>query len=210
MQIGIIFSNSSNIGNIQKAILYLGHEPVLVSDKNVIPKLSHLVIPGVGSFPKMMKFLKDNDLDTSIIDGANNDLNILGICLGMHLLFEKSDEFGTTKGLNLLKGTVKKIRIVSNKKNQVPNLGYHKINKKLKWDEYSPFNKFEKKSFYFAHSYSVINLDEKDNEIYTFDFENKKPLALIKHNSICGCQFHPELSGKIGLEFLKTFINNTK
>ena len=94
MRIGIILSNSSNIGNIQKAILYLGHEPVLVSDKTAIPKLSHLLIPGVGSFPKMMKFLKDNELDTSIIAGAKNDLRILGICLGMHLLFESSNEFG--------------------------------------------------------------------------------------------------------------------
>ena len=116
MQIGVIFSSSSNIGNIQKAILYLGHEPVLVSEKTAIPKLSHLVIPGVGSFPKMMTFLKDNELDTSIIDGAKNDLKILGICLGMHLLFERSDEFGTTKGLSLLKGTVKKIRVTNNKK----------------------------------------------------------------------------------------------
>lgn len=209
MRIGIIFSNSSNIGNIQKAILYLGHEPVLVSDKTAIPKLSHLVIPGVGSFPKMMNFLKDNELDTSIIDGAKNDLKILGICLGMHLLFERSDEFGTTKGLSLLKGNVKKIRVENNKKNQVPNLGYHKIYKKIKKNEYSPYDKFEKKSFYFAHSFSVNNFDEQDNEFYTIDFETKKILAFLKNDNISGCQFHPELSGKIGLEFLTTFINYT-
>ena len=209
MRIGIIFSNSSNIGNIQKAILYLGHDPILVSDKKAIPKLSHLVIPGVGSFHKMMKFLKENELDTSIIDGANNDLKILGICLGMHLLFESSNEFGTTKGLNLLKGNVKKIRTVNNKKNQVPNLGYHKIYKKFTRNGYTPYNQFEKKSFYFAHSYNVNNFNEKDNELYTIDFENKEILAFIKQNRISGCQFHPELSGEIGLEFLKTFINYT-
>ena len=209
MQIGLIFSSSSNIGNIQKAILYLGHEPVLVSDKTTIPKLSHLVIPGVGSFPKMMKFLKDNKLDTSIIDGAKNDLRILGICLGMHLLFESSNEFGTTQGLSLLKGSVKKIRVANNEKNQVPNIGYHKIYKKLKRNEYSPYDKFDKKSFYFAHSFSVNNFDEKDNEFYTIDFETKKILAFLKNGSISGCQFHPELSGKIGLEFLNTFINST-
>jgi len=209
MRIGIIFSNSSNIGNIQKAILYLGHEPVLVSEKNTIPKLSHLIIPGVGSFPKMMKFLKDKELDTSIIDGAKNDLKILGICLGMHLLFERSNEFGITKGLSLLKGSVKKISVVNNEKNQVPNIGYHKIYKKFKRNEYSPYDKFEKKSFYFAHSFSVNSFDEKDNEFYTIDFENKKILAFLKNNSISGCQFHPELSGKIGLEFLETFINYT-
>tara|TARA_B100001057_G_scaffold482065_1_gene556875 strand:+ start:281 stop:913 length:633 start_codon:yes stop_codon:yes gene_type:complete len=209
MRIGIIFSNSSNIGNIQKAILYLGHEPVLVSEKNTIPKLSHLIIPGVGSFPKMMKFLKDKELDTSIIDGAKNDLKILGICLGMHLLFERSNEFGITKGLSLLKGSVKKISVVNNEKNQVPNIGYHKIYKKFKRNEYSPYDKFEKQSFYFAHSFSVNSFDEKDNEFYTIDFENKKILAFLKNNSISGCQFHPELSGKIGLEFLETFINYT-
>ena len=209
MRIGIIFSNSSNIGNIQKAILYLGHEPMLVSDKTAIPKLSHLIIPGVGSFPKMMNFLKDNELDTSIIDGAKNDLRILGICLGMHLLFESSNEFGATKGLSLLKGSVKKIRVANNEKNQVPNIGYHKIYKKLKRNEYSPYDKFEKKSFYFAHSFSVNNFDEKDNEFYTIDFETKKILAFLKNDSISGCQFHPELSGKIGLDFLKTFIDYT-
>ena len=157
----------------------------------------------------MMKFLKDNKLDTSIIDGAKNDLRILGICLGMHLLFESSNEFGTTKGLSLLKGSVKKIRVANNEKNQVPNLGYHKIYKKLKRNEYSPYDKFEKKSFYFAHSFSVNNFDEKDNEFYTIDFETKKILALLKNGSMTGCQFHPELSGKIGLEFLNTFINST-
>ena len=209
MRIGIILSNSSNIGNIQKAILYLGHEPVLVSDKTAIPKLSHLVIPGVGSFPKMMKFLKDNELDTSIIAGAKNDLKILGICLGMHLLFESSNEFGKTKGLSLLKGNVKKIRIINNEQNQVPNIGYHKIYKKFKRNEYSPYDKFEKKSFYFAHSFSVNNFDEQDNEFYTIDFETKKILAFLKKDNISGCQFHPELSGEIGLEFLKTFINYT-
>ena len=209
MRIGIIFSNSSNIGNIQKAILYLGHEPMLVSDKTAIPKLSHLIIPGVGSFPKMMNFLKDNELDTSIIDGAKNNLKILGICLGMHLLFERSYEFGTTKGLSLLKGNVKKIEVVNNKKNQVPNLGYHKIYKKFKRNAYSPYDKFEKKSFYFAHSYSVNNFDEQDNEFYTIDFETKKILAFLKNDNISGCQFHPELSGKIGLDFLTTFINYT-
>ena len=207
MRIGIIFSNSSNIANIQKAILYLGHEPMLVSDKTAIPKLSHLIIPGVGSFPKMMNFLKDNELDTSIIDGAKNNLKILGICLGMHLLFERSYEFGTTKGLSLLKGNVKKIKVVDNKKNQVPNLGYHKIYKKFKRNAYSPYDKFEKKSFYFAHSFSVNNFDKKDNEFYTIDFGTKKILAFLKNGSISGCQFHPELSGKTGLEFLKTFIN---
>ena len=166
MRIGIIFSNSSNIGNIQKAILYLGHEPMLVSDKTAIPKLSHLIIPGVGSFPKMMNFLKDNELDTSIIDGAKNNLNILGICLGMHLLFERSYEFGTTKGLSLLKGNVKKIKVVNNKKNQVPNLGYHKIYKKFKRNAYSPYDKFEKKSFYDlkkALKYSFNDLPKRRN-----------------------------------------------
>ena len=207
MRIGIIFSDSSNIGNIQKAILYLGHEPVLVSDKTAIPKLSHLVIPGVGSFPKMMKFLKDNELDTSIIDGAGNELKILGICLGMHLLFERSDEFGSTKGLSLLKGNVKKLRVANSKNNQVPNLGYHKIYKKFKRNEYSPYDKFEKKSFYFAHSFSVNNFNEQDNEFYTIDLATKKILAFLKNDNISGCQFHPELSGKIGLEFLETFIN---
>ena len=93
----------------------------------------------------MMKFLKDNELDTSIIAGAKNDLRILGICLGMHLLFESSNEFGKTKGLSLLKGSVKKIRIANNEKNQVPNIGYHKKYKKLKRNEYSPYDKFEKK-----------------------------------------------------------------
>ena len=209
MRIGIIFSDSSNIGNIQKAILYLGYEPVLVSNINTIPKLSHLIIPGVGSFPKMMKFLKDNKLDTSIIDGAKNDLRILGICLGMHLLFESSNEFGKTKGLSLLKGSVKKIRIINNEQNQVPNIGYHKIYKKFKRNEYSPYDKFEKKSFYFAHSFSVNNFDEQNNQFYTIDFETKKILAFLKKDNISGCQFHPELSGEIGLEFLKTFINYT-
>ena len=157
----------------------------------------------------MMKFLKDNELDTSIIDGAKNDLRILGICLGMHLLFESSNEFGATKGLSLLKGSVKKIRIINNEKNQVPNIGYHKIYKKFKRNEYSPYDKFEKKSFYFAHSFSVNNFDEQNNQFYTIDFETKKILAFLKKDNISGCQFHPELSGKIGLEFLKTFINYT-
>ena len=207
MRIGIIFSNASNISNIQKAIKYLGFDPVLVSDNTIIPKLSHLVIPGVGSFPKMMNFLKENELDTSIIDGVNKGLKILGICLGMHSLFESSNEFGIVKGLNLLKGKVKKIKTLNNEKIQVPNLGYHKIYKNSKRNLITPYSMFEQKSFYFAHSYSVNNFVEKNNEIYTIDYKSNKILAFIKHNQIFGCQFHPELSGEIGLKFLDTYIN---
>ncbi len=208
MKIGIINSNTSNVENVIKSIKYLGFEPTMIEEKNQLSKLSHLIIPGVGSFPKMMDFLKKSKIGEILKNYTNYDIKIMGICLGMHILFENSEEFINKKGLNIIKGNVKKINLSysNNTKKNVPNLGYHKIKKNNFNDIYSQFDKFNFKSFYFSHSFKACNYPNNLN-IFEINYYRETILALIiADKKLLGCQFHPELSGEQGLDFIDTFI----
>ena len=208
MKIGVINSNTGNVENVKKSLKYLGYIPIMVEEKKQLFNLSHLIIPGVGSFPKMMEFFKKNTIGEVLTDYSKYNLKILGICLGMHIFFEDSEETFKTKGLNLIKGKVKKISSSNfhKTKRYIPNLGYHRIHKKSSARKNKIFDKFNLENFYFSHSYKALNY-EKKAEIFEIDYFNESILALIiKNQNLVGCQFHPELSGEIGLDFIDTFI----
>ncbi len=208
MKIGVINSNTGNVENVKKSLKYLGYIPIMVEEKKQLFNLSHLIIPGVGSFPKMMEFFEKKAIGEILKDYSNYNLKILGICLGMHIFFEDSEETHKTKGLNLIKGNVKKISPSNSHKTtrHIPNLGYHRIHKKFSERKNKLFDKFNLENFYFSHSYKALNY-EKKAEIFEIDYFNESILALIiKNQNLVGCQFHPELSGEIGLDFIDTFI----
>ena len=208
MKIGVINSNTGNVENIKKSLKYLGYIPIMVEEKKHLFNLSHLIIPGVGSFPKMMEFIQKNNFDEVLLDYSKYNLKILGICLGMHIFFEDSEELHKTKGLNLIKGNIKKISLSysQNTKRYIPNLGYHKIHKKKSARKNKLFDKFNFENFYFSHSYKACDY-EKEGDIFEINYMKESILALIiKNSNLVGCQFHPELSGEKGLEFIDTFI----
>ena len=208
MKIGVINSNTGNVENVKKSLKFLGYIPIMVEEKKQLFNLSHLIIPGVGSFPKMMEFFQKNNIDDVLMDQSGYNIKILGICLGMHIFFEDSEESHKTKGLNLIKGNVKKISLSNSNKTKryVPNLGYHKIHKKFSTRKNNLFDKFNFENFYFSHSYKVCNYEIK-GEIFEINYLKESILALIiKNKNLVGCQFHPELSGEKGLDFMDTFI----
>ena len=185
-----------NIKSLSNSIKKIGHNPKLFTQiKNY--NFEYLIIPGIGSFSKGSDLLKKKEFDFL---KKKNNFKILGICLGMQLFFQKGYENGESEGLGFFEGDVKKI-----KKDKIilPLVGYQniKINSNSK-----NFQKFDNQKFYFVHSYIVHPTNKENILALTENYQGiNYPAAIIKEN-IIGTQFHPEKSGKIGLEFLKSFI----
>ena len=188
-----------NILSLKNALNYLGYKVVFFNKKKL--NFDLLLIPGVGSFHKASTIFKKQNL-FKLITHISKNKKILGICLGMQLLMTKGHEIKKSKGIDLIKGEVKQIKKTNNIK--LPIVGYKKVrfDKKIKY-----LKKFNNKKFYFNHSYHVLTKNKLDNFCYSEERGNKI-IAGIKKKNILGIQFHPEKSGKIGLNFLKEVIEN--
>lgn len=194
MNISIINSGSGNISSLKNMLDYLGHNSTVCERVEDIKNSNFIFLPGVGSFDKIVKNLKKNDFYDFLRDQENYKNSVLvGICIGMHVLFEKSEE-GTENGLNLLNGKVKKI---SNKNLKVPHMGWNNVyGKKF-------FPDLNNEKFYFAHSYYV---DCKEDYIFAYsDYSIKFP-AIVKKKNFYGIQSHPEKSNQNGFELLKKIL----
>ena len=198
-KIVILDYGTGNILSLTRALNYIGIKPVITNSKDKILKASHLILPGVGAFGTGMKLLEQYDLPNTINEYVKSNKPILGICLGMQLLFERGDEFGSHKGLGLIKGEVKKI---SYKKINVPIIGWYKINTK----NLNILKNQNKKYMYFVHSYQAFPKNKKNIKA-TYKINNKDIVAAVNENNIYGFQFHPEKSSYDGLKLLKNFIN---
>ena len=192
-KIAIIDYSVGNILSLEHALRFIGYKPVVTNDLSLLKKSSHLILPGVGAFGFAMQKLKSKKLDKFLKDRVKNNFPILGICLGLQLFFESSQEFGRPNGLGILKGHVKKI---NPKNNKVPVTGWIETN----------YIKQKKKNFlYYTHSYHCIPKNKKIITNY-YILEKKKIITGIKSKNITGFQFHPEKSSDIGLGLLKDFI----
>ncbi len=199
LSIGIINLAVSNILSVYEGCIKAGYQVEVIDKKKNKFKNDIIIVPGVGSFSSGMKFFKENNFDKKIKDYLckSNSL-VYGICLGMQLLFEKSYEFKETKGLSLVNGDVRKFK---NNKSFKTHLGWNNlIFKKIEYNKY--FKKFDKKKFYFVHSY-FVNPSNKQEVLATTKHGDKHFCSIIKKNNIFGTQFHPEKSGHTGIEFLK-------
>ena len=178
------FSNSLSIFN---ALRFLGYKPLLVKNSENLIKAKNLIIPWVGTFKSAISFLKKKKFDKIIINKINNGDKVFCICLGMQILFEKGFEIETTDGLGIFKGSVKKLPKI--------NLGWRQVYQKGK-PTYSA---------YFVHSYYVDNKDKELISTSTFS-NNFEFCSGFKKNNVFATQFHPEKSGKIGLDIIKNFF----
>ena len=200
----IIDYNSGNVGSLFNALSFLGVKCKLSCQKKDIQNCDFIILPGVGTFGSAVNILKKKKIYNLIIKQVNIFKKpVLGICLGMQLLFTTSEEITQTTGFNFIKGNIvknKKISHVSNK--DTINIGWSKIkqNKKNKIFE----NIKSKDFFYFLHSYQLNN-QQKNKSILAVSQDKKIPAVVIKSN-IVGLQFHPEKSGKPGLQILKNFL----
>lgn len=190
--IAIIGSSISNLKSICSAIQSVNLSPKIIHNSEELHNFDKLILPGVGTFKEGMKFLRKNKLEKGIIKFIEEDKKVMAICLGMQLLLEKGYEFGEHNGLGVIKGSVRKL-----KSNNV-HLGWN-------WVKFK--NKNQKDFFaYFVHSYFT---DIKNKNIILGEtlFNKQKFVSYFRKNNLMGCQFHPEKSGKSGLELIEKFFN---
>ena len=198
MKIHIIDYDAGNIESIRNALKKIGCEPVTTNNPKDLFKAKAIIFPGQGSFPAAMKKLNKNGIDKALIELINNKIPFIGICLGLQLMFTKSEE-GECKGLDLFKGTVPKIPDSV----KVPHIGWNNVSFN---NNHPIFNGIPDNSyFYFIHSYYVIP-DNLDNIIAQTNYGLEFCSAYAYENYV-GLQFHPERSGDYGLKIYQNFIN---
>lgn len=207
-EIVIIDYQLGNMFSVKHACVKVGLNPKITSNKKDILEANALILPGVGAFGDAMENLKRLDLIRPLIDKVKMGIPLFGICLGLQLLFEESEEHGINKGLGLIPGIVKKFSSsIENRKIKIPNTGWNTIyNKNTEEWNNSPLNTLDQNSYmYFVHSYYAK--PENTNYILTStNYEGFEYCSSVKKDNICAFQFHPEKSGKNGL----TIYNNIK
>lgn len=199
--IAIIDYGVGNLFSLSSSLNALKEDNIITSDKDIIKKADKIILPGVGAFSDAINKLRDSGLDKVIIDEANNKKPVLGICLGMQLLFDKSFEYGEYDGLGLIKGIIKPIKDIISSDLKVPHMGWNGLILKDKNNLLFKYIK-EGDHVYFVHSFYATDCIE--NVIATSEYDKELTAAVCKNN-VFGCQFHPEKSGEIGLKILKAF-----
>ena len=198
--IGIIDYGAGNLKNVYNALSRLGYESVITNDKKVLEKCDKLIIPGVGAFGDGMKGLKESNLIPFINKWVEDGKYLLGICLGMQLLFDKSYEMGEYKGLGYIKGEVVPFDIPKNYK--VPHMGWNELIINHKNNIVNNIDDGE--YVYFVHSFHADKLD--DNDLIAYSEYHYNVPAIVRHGNVIGMQFHPEKSDKTGNKLLINFL----
>lgn len=199
--IAIIDYDAGNILSVKKALEKLGENPVLTRDEATILAADKVILPGVGAFGDAMEKLNKYNLVDVINKVVQAGKPFLGICLGLQLIFESSDETPGVDGLGLLKGKIKRIPVGEYAK--IPHMGWNSLTYNK---EGRLFKGIEEGAYvYFVHSYYLEAEDSTDvvaRTNYNVDID-----ASVEKGNIFGCQFHPEKSGEVGLKILENFIN---
>lgn len=197
--IAILDYDAGNIRSVEKAFQYLGEETVLSRDRDEILSADKVVLPGVGAFGDAMNKLKDYNLVNTIYDVVDKKIPFLGICLGLQLLFESSDETPGVSGLGILPGKI--LRIPDKPGYKIPHIGWNSLeltNNGRLFDGVA-----ENAYVYFVHSYYLKARDEKMVKASTEYVTHIH--ASVEKDNVFACQFHPEKSGDVGLKILSNF-----
>ena len=211
-EIVVIDYGVGNLLSVKRGLENCGAKAIITSKPEDIINATKIILPGVGAFKNAMQSLENLGLVKVIQEVANRKIDLLGICLGMQLLLDESDEFGLTKGLGLIPGRVVAIPSKNNEGiiNKIPHIGWSKL---INPEENSDWNEGILKtvesgdSFYFIHSYMALTNNNKHTIAHCLYGSEKIP-AVIQHNRIIGCQFHPEKSGEVGLKILRDFCES--
>lgn len=198
--VAIIDYGAGNLSSVKKALDYLGAESEITQDKSKILSASHVILPGVGSFGDAMNSMEERGLVETVKRAAVSGKPFLGICLGLQLLFESSDESAGVEGLSLLKGRI--VEIPKDKGLKVPHIGWNSVSLNKSDGIFKGID--EQSYFYFVHSFYLTGADD-DVVAATTQYGESIQCAVQKGN-LCATQFHPEKSGKTGLKVLKNFL----
>ena len=204
--IGIIDYGVGNLFSLKSSFEAIGEEVFVSGDKEELKKASGLILPGVGAFEDAAKKLRDSSLSDFVKEEAKSGKPLMGICLGMQLLFEKSYEYGEHEGLSLLKGQVVPMEGSLPRELKIPHIGWNALTFTTKD---SPLFKNIKEGdyVYFVHSFYAENCE--DSLLATTEYGKTLTAAVCKDN-VMGCQFHPEKSGAVGLDILRAFADLCK
>lgn len=201
--IAIVDYDAGNTFNVQKAFAHLGVDTVLTANPEVILNSDGVVLPGVGAFKAAMDTLVERKLVDVLKQVAEKNIPLLGICLGMQLLFDSSTEYGLTEGLGLIPGTVE--ALPADLGLMIPHMGW---NQNLVKNHSSIFADVADREYtYFVHSYYAKCDDQYITT--TADYGVDVP-GIVERDSVYGMQFHPEKSAHVGLNLLRTFVERTK
>ena len=198
--IAVIDYGVGNLFSLCSSLARIGAEAVVTSDPEVIRRADKLILPGVGAFADAAQKLRDSGMDVLVKEQAAAGKEIMGICLGMQLLFEKSYEFGEYEGLGLLKGSVIGMEGTIPAQLKIPHIGWNALHVSGK----SKLLRYVKEGdcVYFVHSFYAVDCDE--SVIATAEY-GKELTAAVELGNVMGCQFHPEKSGEGGLNILRAF-----
>ena len=202
--VAVIDYDAGNIKSVLKAFRYLGQDVELTRDPEIIRKADHVVLPGVGAFGDAMKRLADYDLVDVIREVANDGTPFLGICLGLQLLFDSSEESPGAVGLGILKGT--NVRFTEAPGYKIPQIGWNSLHLQ---NNGRLFEGIEDGAFvYFVHSFYAVAENEK--VVKATCTYTDVATASVEMRNVFACQFHPEKSGNVGLQILRNFLNTDR
>ena len=198
--IAIIDYGVGNLFSIKSSFEAVGADTVVTSDPKTIQNADKIMLPGVGAFEDAARKLKESGLGEIVKQEAAKGKSLLGVCLGMQLLFERSHEYGVHEGLGILKGDVVPMKGYIDEKLKVPQIGWNA----LKFTKESPLFKYIKNGdfVYFVHSYFASGCGDSVAAVTEYD---KDLTAAVSKGNVYGCQFHPEKSGDVGLNILRAF-----
>lgn len=202
--IGIVDYGMGNLHSVSKALERLNYDYFISENVDELAKADGIILPGVGSFKDAMENLRKTTLDQFLIQWANSGKPLLGICLGMQLLFEKSEENGETNGLALLKGEVRRFpgKTPTGERYKVPHMGWNRLN----FHQEHPFlNDVDLGHVYFVHSY-VVQQMERESLLASSDYFEVVP-AIVGKANVLGTQFHPEKSSAVGMKLLENYAS---
>jgi imidazole glycerol-phosphate synthase subunit HisH len=199
-QVAIIDYGVGNLRSVEKAFAATGCDAIVSGDEKILREAQRLVLPGVGAFGACMRALKERGFDSVVREKASEGTPLLGVCVGMQMLFEESDEFGSTPGLGLLKGTVRRF----GNELVVPQVGWNRIHQKR---AHVLFEGIEDRPFcYFVHSFYC---QPRDEEVVVGETEyGRRYASVVARENVCGVQFHPEKSQDVGLRMLRNFATD--
>ena len=198
--IAIVDYGVGNLFSLISSFNKIGAEIVVTADPQVISDADGIILPGVGAFEDAARKLRDSGLDKVIVEQAQKGKKLMGICLGMQMLFQQSYEYGCHEGLGLLKGNIVPMKDSIPADLKIPHIGWNALHFTKESNLFKYINQND--CVYFVHSFYATDCD--DSVIATAEY-GKELTAAVQKDNIMGCQFHPEKSGEVGLNILRAF-----
>jgi len=199
--VGIIDYGVGNLFSLRSSLASIGEQVTVSSDPELLRKADHILLPGVGAFEDAVHKLRESSLDQMVYEAVKIGKPLMGICLGMQMLFEKSYEYGRHQGLGLLKGQVIPMEDFLPENLKIPHMGWNALD--ITQPEGKLFANTKQGDYvYFVHSYFASGCEDSLAAVTEYG----KPLtAAVEKDNVFGCQFHPEKSGDVGLDILRAF-----